>query len=103
MPILFCERCSKTTTWTYGDVVVCKSCGWQMSIEEFRTYRSKILRQEFQRFLQKERAKKPADYFDELMNELESTIKSNPELAEEVHRRNMMELEKLISNKGGSM
>ena len=50
MPILFCERCGKDTTWVYlGDkAVYCKSCGWQMSVDEFRAYRSRVLRAEFE-------------------------------------------------------
>ena len=99
MAILFCERCGKETEWIYlgSEAVYCKSCGWQMGIDEFRAYRSRILREEFEKFLERERAKNP---LEELYDELEAAVNSNPKLAEEVHKRNMKQLEKLARKVG---
>lgn len=96
MAILFCEKCNKETEWVFlgNKAVYCKSCGWQMSIEEFRAYRSRILREEFEKFLQRERERK--NWMEELYDELEAEVQKNPELAEEVHRRNMKQLEKAV-------
>ncbi len=97
MAILFCERCGKETEWIYlgSEAVYCKSCGWQMGVDEFRAYRSRILREEFEKFLQRERERK--NWMEELYDELEAEVQKNPKLAEEAHRRNMKQLEKLVN------
>lgn len=96
MPILFCERCGKETEWVYlgNEAVYCKSCGWQMSVEDFRAYRSRVLRAEFEKFLAERKKSNP---LEELYDELEALVKSDEKLAEEVHRRNMKQLEKLVN------
>lgn len=98
MPILFCERCNKETTWVYlGDeAVYCKSCDWTMDAEEFRAYRKRILRGLLEKVLEAKR-KKELHPLEELFNEIEHEVRSNPQLAEEVHKRNMKELEKLVN------
>ncbi len=98
MPILFCERCGKETEWVYlgNEAVYCKSCGRQMSVDEFRAYRSRVLRAEFEKFLEAER-KKDSNPLEELYDELEALVQSDEELAEAVHKKNMKELEKLVN------
>lgn len=97
MPILFCERCGKKTEWVYlGNEAVCKSCGWQMSVEDFRAYRSRVLRAFFEKMLEEER-KKDSNPLEELYDELKDLVQSDEKLAEEVHIRNMKQLEKLVN------
>ena len=73
MPILFCERCGRETEWAYlgGNAIYCKGCGWQMSESEFRIYRSRVLLEEFRKFVEEERKKDP---LEALYNELEHLI-----------------------------
>lgn len=94
MPILFCERCGRETEWVYhgSDTIYCKSCDWQMSAEEFRTYRRKIILEELRRMHRPER-----NPIDELYDELEDLVQSDEKIAEEVHIRNMKQLEKLVN------
>jgi len=68
-----------------------------MSLEEFKAYRKRILKEEFEKFLQKEREN---NWMEKLYDELENEVLRNPELAEEVHRRNMKELERIARKFG---
>ena len=95
MPVLFCEKCGRRTTWILlGDVAAyCKSCGWRMQYDEFRAYRSRILREEFEKFLEEERKK---DWIEETFKEFEQLVQQNERLAEEIHKRNIAEIEKFV-------
>jgi|Deesub1362B_J571_1020462.scaffolds.fasta_scaffold00781_25 hypothetical protein len=96
MPVLFCERCGKDTEWVYlgSEAVYCRSCGWQMSYQDFRAYRSRVLKAEFEKFLEEERKK---DWLEATFEEFEGLVQQNERLAEEIHKRNMKQIRKFAN------
>jgi len=61
-----------------------------MTVEEFRDYRKRVMMMEFSAI------SREGNWMEELYDELQKLVRDNPKLAEEIHRRNMKELEKLV-------
>lgn len=102
MPVLFCERCKRETEWIHlgNQAVYCKSCGWQMDINDFRAYRSKILMQEFEKFHEEEQEQCDS-LLEAVFTDMKRLVAENKELAEEIHRRNVKWIEKQINKTYG--